>query len=79
MRNCINVLQKNNLVIIKINENAEFLDMIIMVAHEPTPRNSQLEKNQVFTRPSLPTRRRLTKVCRASPFTVMPRSCIHSD
>ena len=28
MRNCINVLQKNNLVIIKINENAEFDDIV---------------------------------------------------
>ena len=28
MSNCINVLQKNNLVIIKINENAEFVDIL---------------------------------------------------
>ena len=28
MKNCLNVLQKNNLVIIKINENAEFDDIV---------------------------------------------------
>ena len=27
MNNCINVMQKNNLVVVKINENAEFSDI----------------------------------------------------